>query len=73
MINSIMNIEKRNFEKKLIKLNEMRDLTFNKKIKINENMTRKTAKKKISRESKNLIKLRRLNQNNQKFHKFESC
>ena len=41
-----MNIEKQNFEKKLIKLNEMRDLTFDKRMKMNKNITRKIAKKK---------------------------
>ena len=61
IIDSIINIKKRNFKKKLIKLNEMRDLTFDKRMKMNKNMTRKIAKKKISRESKNLIKLRQLN------------
>ena len=61
VINLIMNIKKRNFEKKLIKLNKMRDLTFDKKVKMNKNVTRKIAKKKALRESKDLIKLRQLN------------
>ena len=67
-----MNIKKRNFEKKLIKLNEMRDSTFDKRMKMKKNMMRKTIKRKVSFESKDLIKLRRLSQNNQKSHKLES-
>ena len=58
-----MNIKKRNFEKKLIKLNEIRDLTFDKKMKINENIMQKTTKNKDSLKSNNLIKLQRLKQN----------
>ena len=72
VIDSIMNIEKRNFEKRLIKLNEMRDLTLDKKIKMNENITQKTAKNKSSLKSNDLIKLRRLKQNQQKSHKLKS-
>ena len=71
VIDSIMSIEERNFEKRLIKLNEMRDLAFDKRIKMSEDMTRKTAKRKVPRESEDLIKLRRLDQDNQRFHKLE--
>ena len=71
-IDAIMNIKKRNFEKKFVKLNEMRDSAFDKRMKMKKNMTRKTTKKKVSSESKDLIKLRRLSQNNQKSHKLKS-
>ena len=50
----------------------MRDSAFNKKVKMKKNMTRKTIKKKVLFELKDLIKLRRLSQNNQKSHKLKS-
>ena len=71
-IDATMNIKKQNFKKRFVKLNEMRDSAFNKRMKMKKNMTRKTTKRKVSSELKDLIKLRRLNQNNQKFHKLES-
>ena len=72
IVNAIMSIEKSNFEEKLVRLNNIRDLTFDKKINMSENVTRKTTKNKSSSKSDNLIKLRRLKQNQQKSHKLKS-
>ena len=60
VVNAIMNVEKYNFEEKFIKLNNLRDLTFDKKIKMNKNIMQKTMKNKDSLKSNDLIKLRRL-------------
>lgn len=40
-INKIINIKKRNFEKKLAKLNELRKVAFNKRIKISKELAKK--------------------------------
>ena len=60
VVNATMSIKKSNFEKRFIRLNNMRDLTFDKRIKMSENITRKTTKSKSSLKSDNLIKLRQL-------------
>ena len=60
VVNAIISIEKCNFKEKLIKLNNLRDLTFNKKMKISENIMQKTTKNKNSLKLNDLIKLRRL-------------
>ena len=60
IVNAIISIEKSNFKERLVRLNNMRDLTFDKKIKMSENITRKTTKNKNSSKLDNLIKLRRL-------------
>ena len=38
VVNAIMNVEKYNFKEKLVRLNNLRDLTFDKKMKMNENI-----------------------------------
>ena len=72
VVNAIMSIKKCNFEKRLVRLNNMRDLTLNKKIEMNENIAQKTTKSKKVLESDDLIKLRRLEQDQQKSHKLKS-
>ena len=63
VVNAIMNVEKYNFKKKLIKLNNLRDLILDKKMKMSENITQKTTKNKNSLKLNDLIKLRQLKQN----------
>ena len=72
VVDSTMGIEERNFEERLVKLDEMRDLVLDKRMEMGEDMARKTAKGKAPRESGELVKLRRLGQDNQRFHKLES-
>ena len=60
IMNAIMSVKKCNFEEKLVRLNNLRDLILDKKMKINENITQKTTKNKESLKLNNLIKLRRL-------------
>ena len=74
-IDETMIVEERNFEEKLIKLDEMRDLALEKRLEINETLVKKIDTKKKTKKTskeKNLIKLKRLEQNNQKSHKLES-
>ena len=63
VLNAIINVEKCNFKEKLVRLNKLRDLTFDKRMKMNENIMQKTMKSKNSLKSNDLIKLRRLEQN----------
>ena len=63
VVNAIMNVKKCNFKKKFIKLNNLRNLTFDKKMKMSENITQKTTKNKNSLKLNDLIKLRQLKQN----------
>ena len=72
VVNAIMSVEKCNFEKRLVRLNNLRDLIFDKRMKMSENITQKTTKSKNSSKSNDLIKLRRLKQNQQKSHKLKS-
>ena len=77
IIDDTMIVEERNFEKKLIKLDEMRDLILEnlKKLKMSETLAKKIdTKKKTKKISKarDLIKLKRLAQNNQKSYKLKS-
>ena len=72
IVNVIINIKKCNFEKKLVKLNNLRDLTFDKRMKMNENITQKMTKNKNSLKLNDLIKLRWLEQNQQKSHKLKT-
>ena len=74
-IDKTMIVEERNFEERLIKFDEMRNLALEKRLEMSETLAKKidTRKKtKKTSKAKNLIKLKRLAQNNQKSHKLES-
>ena len=74
-IDEIMIVKERNFEERLIKLDEMRDLALEKRLEMSETLTKKIDTKKKTKKTskaKNLIKLKRLTQDNQKSHKLES-
>ena len=72
VVNAIISVKKCNFEERLVRLNNLRDLIFDKKMKMGENITQKTAKGKGPLKSDDLIKLRRLKQDQQKSHKLET-
>lgn len=70
-INNIINIEKRNFEKRLTKLNKIRKVALNKRIKISKELAKKLYLQRQSFIKNNLVKLRKLDQDNQKLHKLK--
>lgn len=63
-INKIININKRNFEKKLAKLNELRKVAFNKRIKISKELAKKLHLQRQSFIKNNLVKLCKLDKDN---------
>ena len=71
VVDSTMGIEERNFEERLAKLDEMRDLALDKRMEMGEDIAQKTAKGKGPLEPGDLVKLRRLGQDQQKSHKLE--
>ena len=74
-IDKTMIVEERNFEERLIKIDEMRDLALEKRLEMSETLAEKIdTEKKTKKTSKteNLIKLKRLAQDNQNNHKLES-
>ena len=57
ILNAIISIKKCNFEKRLVRLNNVRNLTFDKRIKMKENIMQKMTKNRKSLKLNDLIKL----------------
>ena len=72
IVNQIMIIENRNFEKRLTRLNKMRYLVLNKRLSMSENITFKIFIDYFSSTTNHFVRLRRLTQTSQKSHKLKS-